>query len=262
MIQGFLLIYGALSSVFWFSSITLNVFMIIQFRVEMNEKMGYIYHAVCWLVPLLITSILAGFHRFGAAAIPLCGVMGDGWLNGFVMFPLAMGLFPAFLCNIYIFIKIYLIARQAKRSIQSILKNQFRPLIFSACCTVVFIIYWIHLKAFTIKYSWLNDWFYCVAVGNGQDECSKISLRYLGLPGLLTAHMLLILYALGGIVVFFLRKDILDNLKFILLGIEVSPMPSSYTDDPRSTSHATERRKSTIEHSKEDLEMKATESFE
>jgi hypothetical protein len=66
---------------------------------------------------------------------------------------------------------------------------------------------------------WVKDWFYCVAIGGGQTNCSAIAIGHVPILGPFTAAELLV-YGIGWVIFgfFVIKQDVLLFWKSIFTG--------------------------------------------
>ena len=217
--QGSLMVFGLFSSAMWFSILCINVFLIVVLNVSIPNYVQCIYHAAAWGLPLISLIVVNVAHQLGTDISPICGVPNTNWQNDAFFIPIAIFIFPAFLLNLTVYIRVTIVARRVKKSIFEILQINLRPLFFASYAISVVIFFWVYLQVPEPPLSaWANEWFTCIALGLGQDYCSSISLPNVNAIGLVGAVYALIgSVGFVGFLVFVLRRDIFLHIGGLIL---------------------------------------------
>jgi len=215
---GYTFIFGSLSAISWSFCFSLNIFLMVVFMAD-TSKLNYFYHGLSWGLPTIVTIILASYRQFATYIAPICAIPNDNWSLATFHIPSALLLFPAFVMNVVVFVKVIQVSMKLKRSIIYILKLQFRPFLFSCYAIVIFIYNWIYVRASGQNLDeWLGSWFLCVAMGYGQNECSKISQPSIGIPTIYAVYFLVASINLVGFLLFVLKPDVINGWVYILTG--------------------------------------------
>jgi len=252
------LIYGILASILWFGTLSFNVLLVIVLRLDVPYWVQFVYHTLCWGLPIIPVCIMRFENSMGGATYPGCGVENTALDTDGFLIPSSVVLFPAFLMNLVVFGYVWWIARQTAKSFRAILKLQMRPLMFSTYATTVFIIYWIYFNVETNPpTTWLDDWITCVALGNGQDYCSSIP-KIENLGSFVAVYIIASTVGLMVFCVFVLKRDILNGWRSALRlteleseGIYATTKAQSQSQF-RSTNHSRNQSRSKADRDLED----------
>lgn len=215
VIQAFMIFYGMISACFWFLSIAANIFQIIFIDINVHWVMAWIYPALSWGLPWVFIIPAFTGHYFGVNFTPFCSIPDSPIENLLLYLPLALGIFPAFILINAILFRVYWLTRRTKKSVQSFLKLQFRPLLFGTYAIIIFITFWIYFQTTeNPTESWSKEWFLCLAEGKGQNYCASIPDKSLyPISGVVIVLFFILTVGIVIFIAFGLKPDNLEGWK-------------------------------------------------
>ncbi|RHZ87797.1 hypothetical protein Glove_30g26 [Diversispora epigaea] len=204
-VQGALLIFATHATAIWVGIIILNLHLYTVWNLNFLSNKQIWLNCFGWGVPLFLTVMALISKSVNYQSGTLCLVKQEN--SGVLLFyPLAVIVVPSFIIHVITFLNIAKATQRARHS-QKIVSNfselmshkkhvlqavkiQWRALLLAiilvGTVTFYWLFYFVELSRFTSpNKGFENEWVQCIQLGGGQNECSKISQRYMPSYGLL-----------------------------------------------------------------------------
>lgn len=204
-IQGALLVFSSHATSIWIAAIILNLHIHTVWNSNFLSTKYFYIHMICWGIPLALTIISLCKHVIKYEIAGLC-LIDVKEASNIIFYPMAVWIVPSFIIHMATFIYIAKISAQAESdksgSTQSFVdfiskrnhvlqavKIQWRALLLAIVLLITVMCYWlfyfVELKRVASDPAKFTSWLTCVALGQGQEKCAKLTQDLLPSFGLL-----------------------------------------------------------------------------